>query len=137
VKLVEAQQGAVGYSDWLFEMRNTSTSACTVAGWPTVGLLDAQKHPLVTNEKRGAGPALTGRVATTVPLPAGAAAVFGIETYKCGASPAAQSPAPQLLVTPPTDTVPLLTPVDPPVTSCADGLVVTSPLRADPSGVAS
>jgi len=136
VKLVDATRGSAGWSDWLFELRNTSVTPCTLAGYPSVQLLDAAKHPLATLEERGAGPALTGRVATTVPLPAGGAAVFGIETYGCVGSSKSQAPAVNLMVTPPGETTALLVTVDPPVTSCNDGRFVTSPVRSDPSGVA-
>ena len=136
VKLVDATRGSAGWADWLFELRNTSVTPCTLAGYPTVQLLDRSKHPLATLEQRGAGPALTGRMATTVPVPAGGAAVFGIETYGCAGTTKAQAPAANLLVTPPGDTVALQVAVDPGVTSCDDGRFVTSPVRSDPSGVA-
>jgi hypothetical protein len=136
VKLIDATQGSAGWSDWLFELRNTSVTPCTLAGYPTVQLLDGAKHPLATVEQRGAGPGLTGRTATTVGLAAGAAAVFGIETYGCVGSSKRQAPAVNLLVTPPGETVALPVAVNPAVTSCDDGRFVTSPVRSDPSGVA-
>jgi hypothetical protein len=136
VKLVDATRGSAGWSDWLFELRNTSVTPCVMAGYPTVQLLDAAHQPLATLEERGAGPALTGRMPASVAVPAGGAAVFGIETYRCVGSVRAQAPAANLLVTPPGESVPLAVTVDPAITSCSDGRFVASPVRSDPSGVA-
>ena len=71
-------QGAAGTIEVTFSLTNTSTSLCTMSGYPGMVLLDAQSKAQPTVVTRGGGLAFENLPVTTVSLAAGQVAYFNL-----------------------------------------------------------
>ncbi|MGH9277142.1 MAG: DUF4232 domain-containing protein [Acidimicrobiales bacterium] len=127
---IEAGEGraALGHGLSVYELRNTSSEACRMSGYPTVTVVDAQGRVLA-EAQRGPGRILPDRPPASVVVAPGARAYVGVESPNVcgdGVRPAA---ADAVRVTPPGTTGAPLTAVAT-IAVCPGQAVLVSPVRA-------
>lgn len=94
-------QGAAGHLGRQYQLQNSSSSPCSLHGYPGLGLLDASGKPMVTTVVRQ-----PGRPIPTVTLGAGGSAYFTAFWADATGFPGASCPASASLeITPPNDTM--------------------------------
>ena len=119
-------KAALGHGLDVFEVRDTSSRPCRLAGYPGVELLDAQGRVLAQGQ-RHPGYILGDRPPSPVTIANGAAAYFGIEFLNAcpGDEPGAMSERLRVLL--PDETAAVL--VAARITVCAEPYVVVSAVR--------
>jgi hypothetical protein len=125
---------ATGHALAVFELRNTTSTACRLVGYPGVKVLGPSGAAL-TDAQRVPGFILGDAPATTVTVPAGQAAYFGVESANVcqgGGDPVASA---SLAVTPPDETAALT--VSAIINVCPGASsVLVSPVRATAADIA-
>jgi hypothetical protein len=97
-------QGAAGHAGRQFQLQNSSSTTCTLFGYPGLGLLDASSKPLPTTVVRQAG-----FPESKVTLSAGASAYFTATWADATGYAGATCPtSASLEITPPNDTTQLI-----------------------------
>ena len=102
---VLGQSGAAGTIEATFGLRNSSTSSCTLVGFPGTQMLGASGAPFATQTTvRGGGYSFTNFPATQVTLAPGATAYFNLGYSDVPTATETSCPSPaRLEVTPPND----------------------------------
>jgi hypothetical protein len=122
------RSGAAGTIETTFGFRNTSTSSCTLVGFPGAQMLDASGKAL-TNQTtlRGGSYAFTNFPAAQVTLPPGATAYFNLGYSDVPATSETSCPgSARLEVTPPNDFSQLTVSFQ--ATVCDHGTLTVSPV---------
>ena len=96
-------QGAAGTIEVTFSLTNTSTSLCTMSGYPGMVLLDAQSKAQPTVVTRGGGLAFENLPVTTVSLAASQVAYFNLGYNDVNSAPVG-APRPRRSASPPRTT---------------------------------
>ena len=73
--------GEDGYAQ--FEVSTTQSNACTISGYPTVGLDDSAKKPIEFKYRHGGGPYVTSHPPAEVSLLGPTPAYFIVTKYRC------------------------------------------------------
>jgi Domain of unknown function (DUF4232) len=130
---VTGSQGAAGTIETTISLRNSSSPACSLVGYPGLTLLDAGGNALPTNTVRGGGLQFENVPVTTVVLAPGQAALINMGTSDVPTGSETCSAASKLRIYPP-NAVDTLT-VSLELTVCAGGTIHSSPVY--PSSAAS
>src|SRR2546421_12870184 len=77
---------ATGHQISYWQLKNISSRACQLLGYPGVTLADASGNPIPTKDQRSNGFITSDQPPLTVKMPPGATAVFGLETHSCDAT---------------------------------------------------
>jgi hypothetical protein len=119
---------ATGHALAVFELRNTTSTACRLAGYPGVKVLGPSGAAL-TDAQRVPGFILGDAPATAVTVAAGQAAYFGVESANVCQGGGDPVPSASLAVTPPDETAALTVAATINVCPGASSVLV-SPVRA-------
>jgi hypothetical protein len=120
---------AAGHSVLTYGLRNTSTRACTLLGYPGVQLVDASGRPLPTQVSHGGSYTFAAETPHTVALPPSAQASFflGYSDVPSGTETSC-APSARVDITPPGDNG--VVAVADQVAPCGNGAVTVSPVHA-------
>ena len=126
---IEAGEGrsALGHGLYVYELRNTSATACRLSGYPAVVVVDAQGRVLA-EAQRGPGHLLPDRPPAPVVVARGASAYVGLESPTVCSEGARPTASAAVRVTPPGTTGPPLT-ADARIAVCPGQAVLVSPVR--------
>jgi hypothetical protein len=128
--LRSGSEGAAGTIELTFSLTNTSTTPCTLHGYPGLQLLDATGNELATNVVRGGGLAFENVAVTDVSLAPGQTAYFNLGYNDVTTGTSTCSAAPQAEITPPNDTSFAVVAVSPSIDACGGGTLNVSPVFA-------
>jgi Protein of unknown function (DUF4232) len=128
-------QGAAGTIEITFLLTNTSTTDCTMYGYPGMLLLNTAGSPQPTTVDRGGGLAFENVAETDVSLTPGQTAYFNLGYNDVVSQPPACSMASQVEITPPNDTSYAVVAV-PTIDACANGTLHVSPVFASTDSAA-
>ena len=129
-------QGAAGTIEVTFSLTNTSTSLCTMSGYPGMVLLNAQGKAQPTVVTRGGGLAFENLPVTAVSLAAGQVAYFNLGYNDVNSGASGCSSASQVGITPPNDTLYSVVPLSPQIDACGGGALRVSPVFASTDSAA-
>ena len=118
--------GALGHALYILQLRNTSSQACRLSGYPAVSLLDPTGRVLA-EARAEPGYILPDRPPAAVSLAVGGSAFFGVESYNVCNVPAEPVVATGIRVTPPETTGTLVLVVE--MNVCPGMPVRVSPVR--------
>jgi hypothetical protein len=120
------RSGAAGTQEVTFSLTNTSSTLCTMYGYPGMLLLNAAGEALPTTVDRGGGLAFENVPAAQVSLAPGQVAYFNLGYSDVTNINPACSTATQVEITPPTDTTYLTVPASPGIMACNNGMLHVS-----------
>jgi uncharacterized protein DUF4232 len=123
---------AAGHSLAVFEVRNSGTRPCRLAGHPGVDVLDPSGRVLATAQRR-AGTILGPSPPAPVTIPPGGAAYFGVESESVCADDLPPVDSDRMRVVLPENTAPAEVAVT--ITVCPQPEILVSPVRAAQSEI--
>jgi hypothetical protein len=110
----------VGHLGLMYVFTNRAAVSCTFDGYPGAQWLDAQQNPMPTTVVRGGGYLFPDHGPTTVVVPSGGTATFGLEWEDVPVGNETTCPQSSYLkITPPDEVDSLL--VATPTTACGNG----------------
>ena len=122
-------QGAAGHLGVQYKFTNTSPNACTLYGYPSAQLLDANRAPLTTHDTDATqGPLFTQQTVQTVTLAPNGSAYFVVNWSDVPDSSAPGcSQASYLRIAPPDNTQTFTVPSS--IDACSAGNLIISPVE--------
>jgi hypothetical protein len=123
-------EGAAGTNEVTFSLTNSSTTVCTMYGYPGMQLLNAGRASVPTVVIRGGGLSFENVAATNVSLVPGQAAYFNLGYNDVITGTTTCSTATQVEITPPNDFSYVVVPVAPQIDACNGGTLHVSPVFA-------
>jgi hypothetical protein len=123
-------EGAAGTNEVTFSLANSSTTVCTMYGYPGMQLLNAGGAGVPTVVLRGGGLSFENVAATNVSLAPGQVAYFNLGYNDVITGTTTCSTATQVEITPPNDFSFVVVPVTPQIDACNGGTLHVSPVFA-------
>ena len=129
-------EGAAGTLEITFSLTNTSSTLCTMTGYPGLQLLSASGAPEQTTVVRGGPLSFENIAETTVSLTSGQTAYFNVGYSDVTSGTTACVSASQVAVTPPNGTSSAVVSVSPAIDACSGGKLNVSPVFASTDSAA-
>jgi len=134
--VVYGSEGAAGTIELTFSLTNTSTTTCTMSGYPGMQLLNASGADLPTNVIRGGGLTFESVAPTNVSLAPAQTAYYNLGYSDVPVNGETSCPtASQVEITPPNDTSYAVVPVSG-LDACGGGTLHVSPVFASTDSAA-